>query len=159
MKKIAIFPLIAVILFGCTQNAVEKIKAVELKKTYTNDKYGVGFKYPADWIVQDDAEINVGPSPLAWVGCLTINWRNNPAYYTDPSRDLKYYIAARDLKKLDFTIDGEDVYSDNLDGQLFVSHQKKVYLIEQQAYDGSGNGKGKECRPTTKEVIKSLRFN
>ncbi|PIR55109.1 hypothetical protein COU74_02920 [Candidatus Peregrinibacteria bacterium CG10_big_fil_rev_8_21_14_0_10_36_19] len=112
----------------------EAPQASKATKTYTSEVYALSFEYPDDWTVYEDvAQLDVQPpQPAQWSNYFTLEILDSKF---SPNKSLEDYISARDLKKTDFTIDGQNVYTESNTGAagtmlyFLFSHQDKVYQL------------------------------
>lgn len=103
-------------------------------KSYTSKSYAVSFEYPDDWTVNEDlAQLDVQPPlPAQLSNYFTLEILGGNFA---PNKTLKDFIVARNLKKANFTIDGQNVYTEsNTDASgtmlyFLFSHQDKVYQL------------------------------
>lgn len=147
--------LIVILLTGCVNETqqtedhpktISDIESSTTKKTYTSPIYNLTLEHPDNWkLYEDETVLDIQPSDT-FSNYFSLELLDGEF---SQLKTLEDYIAARNLVKADFTIGGEDVYTekDTLSYFLF-SHSGKVYQIFTYFYE----------LPEVQEIMKSVRF-
>lgn len=154
--------LSALLLASCTskdietdeEEPVESTSSVETQ-THTSESYALSFEYPRTWTVyESQSTIGIDVQPTDGIPsnyfALEIN---HSIIQEDPT--LQEMIMESNLTKADFTIDGQDVYTQGKqeDSELLnyvFEHNNKVYILRTSTY-------GYEM-PEVKLMISSLKL-